>query len=559
MKKKYTKTAQGEHPIYYPLRISILLFLSFYSFSLFPNLPSQEKNQREKEKIRITGLVLDEDRESLPGASILLAGHKSIGTASDVDGRFVLELNIEKEAELKVSYIGMETATVIVTANKLHYEIILRPSETELQDVVVTGIFNKAKESYTGAATSITQKELSVAGNRNLLTTIRNIDPSFNIMQDITIGSDPNALPSITVRGSSSLPANVKDLQEDSKKLRKANQPLIIMDGFEVSLERLSDADENQIESITLLKDGSATSLYGSRGANGVIVITSKKPEPGRLRITYKGSLSIEAPDLTSYNLMNSREKLAYEKSAGLYFSENASTEKELLDLYNDRKINVERGVDTHWIKYPVRTGIGQKHSIRLEGGDAVVRYSLALSNNNVEGVMKGSGRNTLNGSTFLSYRYKNFVFQNDLQIVSNKANHSPYGDFSSFAKINAYWSPYDDEGELVKVMENIDYSSIHKKSLIYNPLYNALLPQRNESKYKEVINNFAVEWKVFPELIFRGRLSVNSQNSRSDKYVSSKDTRYENYSEKDYHRKGSYKYGTKETSSFDTQLNYLS
>ena len=275
-----------------------------------------------------------------------------------------------------------------------------------MDEVVVTGIFTKAKESYTGAVTTITAKDLQRVGNRNLVSSIRNIDPSFNIADNIDIGSDPNKLPDITVRGSSSLDVGVRDLQEDSRSTQSTNQPLFIMDGFEITLERMMDLDENQVESITLLKDASATAMYGTRGANGVVVIVTKKPEAGRIRVTYKGSLNIEAPDLTSYDLLNAREKLQYEWAAGLYENTNANQTQELWDLYNQRKMDAERGVNTYWLKYPVRTGVGHKHSLRFEGGDEVYRYSVGLSYNDIAGAMKGTGEH-LTGMFFFHTNIK--------------------------------------------------------------------------------------------------------------------------------------------------------
>ena len=145
--------------------------------------------------------------------------------------------------------------------------------------------------------------------------------------------------------------------------------PLFILDGFEISLERVMDMDQELVESITLLKDASATALYGSRGANGIVVITSKRPEPGKLRVSYRGTLNMEAPDFSSYNLMNAEEKLEYERLANLYSSPYNDTKLEFEQLYNQRKIDVERGVNTYWLKYPVRTGIGSRHSLRVDGG----------------------------------------------------------------------------------------------------------------------------------------------------------------------------------------------
>ena len=418
----------------------------------------------------ITGYVWDEQNVPIPGVSVRIkeemAQGKMSGNITSADGEYVMPLYTDKKTTLVFSFVGMETLEVSIPAGQqdVTRNIILKEDQTKLDEVVVTGIFNKPRESYTGAATSFTRKELEAAGNQNLATMLRNLDPSFNIMDDISIGSDPNSLPSITVRGASSLPTDVQDMQVSADNQRTANQPLFILDGFEISLTRFMDLDESQVESITLLKDANATAMYGSKGSNGVVVITSKAIEPGKLRFSYKGTLQIEAPDLTSYDLMNAREKLEYEKAAGLYNTESAVLNQSLQDLYNQRKLAVERGVDTYWLKYPVRTGIGQRHNVSVEGGNESLRYGASLSYNNVEGAMKGSDRNTLTGEMFLLYNFKNVTFQNRLTVTNNKAHNSPYGSFSDYAEMNSYFTPYDEDGNIQKMLEEqVYYASINR------------------------------------------------------------------------------------------------
>lgn len=161
---------------------------------------------------------------------------------------------------------------------------------------------------------------------------------------------------------------------------------------------------------------------------------------------------------------------------------------------------------------------------MRLEGGREEIRYAIGLQYKNIAGAMKGSDRNTFNGNMFLSYKLGNVTFQNDLQISSNKSINSPYGTFSDYAKINSYWKPYDDEGNLLQVLDERHYSSlggpgINSENVVYNPLYNAYLPGINESKYTQITNNFGVEWNIVPGLLVRGRLGVTSRNNRSDNY----------------------------------------
>lgn len=508
----------------------------------------------------IKGFVYDESNEPLPGVSVRIKGDTK-GNITSIDGEYMLSLSSNEKTTLIFSYIGMKTQEIVIAAGTQDVlkNVTLKTDDKTLNEVVVTGIFNNTRESYTGAATTFTHKQIQESGNRSLISTLRNLDPSFNIADNLAIGSDPNSLPSITIRGASALPTDVQDMQVSADNQRTANQPLFILDGFEISLTRFMDLDESQVESITLLKDANATALYGSKGSNGVVVITSKPIEPGKLRFSYKGTLSIETPDLTSYNLMNAREKLEYERLAGLYDSDDVQTDQDLKTLYNQRKMDIERGVDTYWMKYPIRTGIGSRHNISIEGGDEHLRYGANLTYNNVEGAMKGSSRNTLSGNMFLLYKYKNFTFQNNLQITNTKSNNSPYGSFSEYCALNSYYTPYDDEGNLKKTLEDFYYPMTQERNTVYNPLYNATLPSKDTSEYTDIINNFSVEWYILPELFLRGQFSYTKETSRSDVYIPASDTMFDNYTGDDYKRKGRYTYGTGDSQSYEGRftLNY--
>ena len=521
------------------------------------NEPVNAPQKEASATVVLQGKVTDAQNEPLPGVSVRVGSGGKIGTVTASDGTFVLQLQRGKSVYVDFSFVGMKTVNYTFNCKDdlRDLTIMMYDEESQVDEVIVTGMFNKPRETYTGAARTITSAELKWAGNSNLITSLANIDPSFNIIADNVSGSDPNTLPSVTMRGSTALGTDVKSLQSDETNKVESNLPLFIMDGFEITLERFNDLDENQVETITLLKDASATSLYGTRGANGVVVITTKKPEPGRLRITYKGTLSIEAPDLTGYNLMNASEKLYYEKLAGLYEPSYERQRQDMEDLYNSRLEAVQRGVDTYWLKYPIHVGIGHKHSVRAEGGDDVFRYSGNLSYNNVTGAMKGSERNTFIGGVFLSYKYKNLTFQNDLQITSNKAVNSPYGSFSDYAAMNPYYSPYDEDGNIVKTLENTYYSSLGYTVKVYNPLYDAMLDQIDESKYTTITNNFAIEWYINQNLFLRGAFGITSQTTRSDVYVPADDTSFDDYSSSDYGRKGTYTYGTGESKQYELSL----
>ena len=307
----------------------------------------KEENQKMK---TVTGKVTDERGEVLPGVTIMIKG-TALGTATDADGNYKLNVPAEGEQVLSFSFVGMKTREIAV-ADKTKIDVKMEEDSETLDDVVVTGIFTKAKESYTGAVTSVSAKELKMYKGQNLLATLRNIDPSINVVMDNALGSNPNVVPEINIRGNSSLPMSVEELNQQASK--QLNAPLVIMDGFEISLQKLMDFNDEEIESINILKDASATAIYGSRGANGVIVVTTKAPQGGKLRIYAQGGINIEIPDLSSYDMLNAREKLQLQVDAGHFESNDNQTYNELQNYYQRLKRNVEEGVNTDWLAQPV-------------------------------------------------------------------------------------------------------------------------------------------------------------------------------------------------------------
>jgi TonB-linked SusC/RagA family outer membrane protein len=501
----------------------------------------------------IDGIIKEPSGDPVVGATIRVK-NSALGTSSRVDGKFRLDVTGVEDVVLLVTFIGMEPREIRYTGQPF-IEVVLKEQASEIDEVVVTGIFTKARESYTGAVTMISEEELRRASNTNLLVQIRNVDPAFNMLENNIYGSDPNRLPDIQVRGSTSLAVGMRELQQDEDS--QVNLPLFIVDGFEVSQRQVMDMDPALAESVTLLKDASATAMYGSRGANGVVVITTKKPAVGQLRLTYKGDVNLEAPDLTSYNLLNAAEKLEYEVFAGIYqrgSDDMSSTFQQWQELYLERLTEVTRGVDTYWLKYPVRVGVGNRHSLRVDGGNEAVRFSVNVAYNDVVGTMKGSRRNTFSGGMFLRYDYQGLSFQNELTATYNHAENSPYGSFSQYTLLNPYLTPYDGEGNLKKMLDQrTSPTSIN----VGNPLYDATLPYRNDSKYEQLRDNLQVSWQVSPTFSLRGRFSVTRQTGRSDLYYSAKHSRFETtqYTGEDYARRGSYNYGTDYTSRYEADM----
>lgn len=296
------------------------------------------------------------------------------------------------------------------------------------------------------------------------------------------LGSDPNKMPEIQMRGQQSL------TDVNGTYTGNPNQPLFILDGFETDLTTVYDLDMNRVETVVLLKDAAAKAIYGSKAANGVVVIETRKPNPGKLKVTYKGDLNITVPDLTGYNLCNAREKYDVDKTFGT-FSDDWSKEQYLNNIMK----SIASGVDTDWLAQPLRTGIGHRHSVYLEGGDKRLRYGVDLLYNDLKGVMKGSDRKTFTGGFSLSYRYKSLLFRNQFNVTLNHADNSPYGSFSEYATLNPYWSPYDETGALKQIAGSTGCGGLIGVT-VGNPMWNATIGTKDFSKYTGLSNNFYID-----------------------------------------------------------------
>ncbi len=481
----------------------------------------------------ITGIVVDDLGEPLIGATITNVKNRddreTFTAITDVNGHFKLTLS-NAVSQIEVNYIGFQPKGVTLMGESA-YRIQLMPDSKAIDEVVVTGVFERKANTYTGAVTTVKGEELQRVGNVNVLQSLKNIDPSFLQIENLAAGSNPNALPDFQMRGASTI-ASVQGEYASS-----ANQPLFILDGFETELTKILDLDMNQVESVTTLKDATAKAIYGSKAANGVIVIETKRPESGRLRVTYTGSMSLEVPDLTSYDLTNAREKLEVERMAGLYSSENAVNQIALDENYTQKLRELLAGVETDWLAQPVRNGFGHKHSLYLEGGDKAMQYGVNLAYNRIGGAMKGSDRNTFSGGVMLAYRVKNLQFRNKLTVDYNKSHNSPYGLFDEYYRMNPYSRIYAENGEYVR---SYDYmNNAGESNAYYNPLYNTTLNTKDETGYTTITNDFYLEWFINEQWKLTGRFGIINKNATADQFKPANHTDF--ITQTDVFRRGSY------------------
>lgn len=475
------------------------------------------KLQTEKRDNRIRGTVIDSNKEPIPGASVIVKGTRT-GTSTNIEGEFTLDVKSDK-VTLEVSFIGMKKQTLQVDATRRKsLEITLVDDVKTLDDVVVTGYSNVRKTSFTGSSTQITGDDLRKVSQTNVIDAMQSFDPSFRLMTNTQFGSDPNALPEMYIRGRSGV--GVRDLDKDqlskSNLENNPNLPTFIMDGFEVSIEKVYDLDPTRIESMTILKDAAATAIYGSRAANGVVVITTVAPKPGEVRVSYNFTGTLEMPDLRDYNLANASEKLEIERLAGLFDVSAGDNMGNIINSYSKKYAQIRKGVDTNWLVLPLRNSFDHKHSVYVEGGTQNLRYGVDASYNGTKGVMKGSSRDRYSVGFSLDYRMKSLQVKNTVSFTHTKSTESPYGSFSDYTSMQPYDTPYED-GILV---EQLAFSKTDRNSAANNPLYEATLANYDWNAYDEITNNLSLNWYLTDYWTVRGQFSVTRKYANSEKFI---------------------------------------
>ena len=500
----------------------ILLFV--YILSLSTNAIAQNKNNSKETYLLpphgnyVYGRVIEKlSKEPMVGVTIRLDGH-STGVITDINGCYVLTLP-EKGGLVIYSYIGFETRKIKVTSRQKVNVQMVEATES-IQEVIVTGYNSIQKESFTGNTTKIEKEDLLKVNPNNLISAIQTFDPSFRIQENLAAGSDPNSLPQFVLRGQTGIGETTLGQTSTSSISREvlsgnSNLPIFILDGFEVDVEKIYDLDMNSIHSINILKDAAATAMYGSRAANGVIVIERRAPEAGKFRVQYSGVLSAELPDLSSYNLVNAREKLETERLAGLYDSNTPEIDP-YTNGYYQRLNNVLTGVDTYWLSQGLRTALNHKHSVFIDGGENDVRWGVELGFRGTEGVMKHSSRKNANAAFYVDYRIGGLQIKNKVTYTYNKSTDVPFNSFSDYSHLLPYMRLYDENGDYVRRLEKFDGASGTQVNPLYEiNFYNSF----DHSGYDEVTDDLSLNWRITDGLRLRGQFSVLMRNSTGDLY----------------------------------------
>ncbi|QPH41481.1 SusC/RagA family TonB-linked outer membrane protein [Pedobacter endophyticus] len=500
------------------------------------------------DEITVRGRVIDNEGKPMPGATIVIKNTKRL-VKTDANGEFIFP-GVEENSLLLISYIGFETKEVRAVS-KLG-DVKLEVSINKLENVVVTGMFERKKESFTGSTKTVTGHQLREIGNQNVIEALKTLDPSFIVVENNLNGADPNALARIELRGKTSITKNLNSGALVDQFSVDPNTPLFILDGFESTLRQITDLDINRIASVTLLKDAASTALYGARSANGVVVVETIKPKPGQLRVNYTGDFRVSAADLSDYNLMNAEEKLEFEKLSGRFEARGQIRQDYVMleRFYNQRLATVRQGVNTYWLNEPIHAAaFTQNHSIYATGGSQEFQYGVGVNLQDIGGLMKGSERKNWGARADLTYRKGKLNITNRIFLSGNRSDESPYGSFSTYAKIN----PYYKRGITDRYLEQIP-SGHNARSLanVDNPLYNA---QLNSEKYSNSLilqNNLGFIFNLNKAIRFTGGLQLSKITGTAVEFISPLNTKFDNVA---LLEKGSYKNSRNEAFNYTGNL----
>ncbi|MBD5271030.1 MAG: SusC/RagA family TonB-linked outer membrane protein [Bacteroides sp.] len=476
----------------------------------------------------VKGIVLDStERLPMPGVAVsAMQGEKMVaGTATNIDGEF--SLTVPSGAQLRFSYIGYATQVLAPQFGK-DMEIVLEENAQKLDDVVVNGYFTRNRNTYTGAARTLSGDEILNVSATNIMQALSTLDAGLNIQQNNSAGSNPNNIPDLVIRSTTSLSSG----QETG-----LNQPLIVIDGVESNLQALYDMNIQDIDRVDILKDASATALYGENAANGVIIIQRKRVSQAPVRVRYTFTPQMSFADLSSYDMCNAAQKLEFERIAGLYsqgkYPDSSLSQSEIDNIYYQKLALVNSGRDVDWISKPVRNSFSHTHSLSVSGRGSCLDYNFTADYAGINGVMKDDARNRYGFNIYMSYRHKEKL------IVTLRADHtslsteaSPYGNFDDYVKMNPYDSPYDSQGNYTKLLS---YN-------IGNPLYDATLSSFDKTEARTQNVSLDVRYNFKPNLYVTAQGAYSTSRGTSDRFYSPESTQFAfetNLGQKGYYLKG--------------------
>ena len=491
----------------------------------------------QEQKVQISGSVVDTKGQPLPGVTILLKG-TTVGCVTDSEGNFRLELPMRENIVLSFSFVGMKTIEVAYSGQK-EMKVVLEEEITEMEqvNVISTGYYDIDKSKMTGAVEVVTAREIAGKGYTSIDEVLRGTLAGVSVMN---VSGRPGAQAQIRIRGVNSLTGNMEPMWIVDGMPMQGNLPTSVGVGATdlentVLTSGIGNISPDDVESITILKDAAAAAIYGSRAANGVIVIKTKRGRVGKSYINVQSSFAISEAPKNRLEMMNSEEKIAFERSLYEDFP-NATLRGRASLLYKgidegtisraDAMAELEnmRQINTDWFDEIFRVALNHKHVVTLSGGSETTQFYSSINYSNEQGVIPNNDYKHFGATLKLTHDFNRnlrILFDVSSSLRTEKSSASAVNPLYYATFANPYERPYDEnrnyaydysyEPELSKVKDGYMYDFNMLKDLRENTA---------KTKYGSNQVNLQLEWKLFEGFMYSLAGTVSNTSSYTRKEI---------------------------------------
>src|SRR5215218_5105394 len=498
MKQLIAFMGSGQHGSLFSFRIllrkSSLLFLSFFILQVC-----------FAQNVTVKGTIVSQSGEPLQGVSVVVKGY-STGTSTKTDGSF--EISAPVSSTLAFTYVGYIPKEVKVNSDQSNLALQLLTDKNELSQVVVVGYGTRRKSDVTGAITSISEQSIKDVPASNLASAIQGQGAGIDIQRS-GANSKPGATPNILIRCTRSLTAS--------------SSPLIVVDGIPFN-GNINDLNQDDVSSVEILKDASSTAIYGSRGANGVILITTKRGRSGKPIFTYNGYVG-QTRLIREFPVMNAEEFTLLKKWANINGNPGKYTgldDPQFLTngVFDPAEVEgLQTGRNTDWQSYIYKTGIMTDHQLGISGGTDITQYAVSGGYFNQTGIYQGQGfeRYTVKASVDQQFGKRFKIGLNTLNTYSNRTGESA-NPMAQALRASPLVSPFDKDGNVLN--DFVPGSA----SQVWNPLAD-LLPGAvaEERKRFGTFTTLYVDVNLFKGLKYKFNSGVEIRNDTYNNYYSGK------------------------------------
>ena len=495
--------------------------------------------QQANKEMEIRGVVKDKSGEPLPGVTVLIVGTQ-LGTATGMDGDFLLRVPEQDSVRLRFSFVGMKTKDVPYKKNQPALVVVLEEEAESIGEIVVTGYQQIEKRNLTSSVVTVKTSELKTIGASSIEQMLQGVVPGLSV---VNTSAAPGAAPKIRIRGTATISGNADPLWVLDGVILENSVPVTAADLNSPDVMNMFNSviggiNPNDIESITVLKDASATAIYGTRAANGVIVVTTKKGKANSFNIAYQhtSTLSIR-PYYDNFDLLNSKERIAlawenYEDGlsvwGGTHFNGTPGLEG-LLNSYALGQITREQlnsmankleETNTDWFKTLFRNAYTQTHNLSVSGGTERTNYYISLNYNGEEGVDKASEYKNYGGMVKVNIRLFQGVNMGAILQMDRRDRemyHSSIDLFNYAVRTSRAIPLHEDNGDLHYYIGTVS-GRWHKFNIL-----NELANTGNESTQTDIKGIVNLTVNLYKGLKYEGLFSYASSHSTARDYATEK------------------------------------